>query len=169
MSLEPNCAPFLAKRLDNGFKTAFFGCRFRVVLAVLGSLVAALIMFLKDCIELVQAVKALYPVLLSFQPSHADDKAMLLSVIPAVYYYLFAMVLLIFNPRASMSCSSARSTPPAATPVHPPQIAERKYITPADMLYLAGAILLVAVALYVLHHIIFNAHDQELQANQKRY
>ena len=79
------------------FETALFNCRFLVLLAVIGSLLAAVIMFLKGCIELVQAAIAFVPALWHFQPTQADDKQVLVSVMPAIDYYLFATALLIFS------------------------------------------------------------------------
>jgi hypothetical protein len=70
--------------LEEIFETTLFNCRFLALVAVLGSLLAAVMMFLKGWIEIVQAAKAFYPVLLNFAPSPTDDKAVLLSVIPAV-------------------------------------------------------------------------------------
>src|ERR1035437_4952041 len=83
--------------IEEVFETALFNCRFLVLLAVLGSLLAAIMMFLKGTIEIIQAVNAIIPSLLQFQPTHADDKQALVSIVPATDYFLFATVLLIFS------------------------------------------------------------------------
>lgn len=83
--------------LEEVFETCLFQCRFFVLLAVLGSLVAAILMFLKGCTELVQSMQCFVPQLRDFKQTSADDKALLVSIIPAIDYYLFATVLLMFS------------------------------------------------------------------------
>jgi uncharacterized protein (TIGR00645 family) len=174
--------------LEKVFEATLFNCRFLALLAVLGSLLAAVMMFLKGCIEIVQAAKAFYPVVLNFQPSTTDDKAVLLSVIPAVDYYLFATVLLIFS-MGIYELFISKIDPAGRDEKTRPnwlkisslddlksyigkvimmilivnffkQAFDIDYKTPVDLIYLAGAILLVAAALYVSHNIIFKTHDE---------
>jgi uncharacterized protein (TIGR00645 family) len=82
--------------VEETFETTLFGCRFLVLLAVLGVLAATMFMFFKGCIEVVQGARAFWAVL-SFQPSAMDDKNVILSFVPAVDNYLFATVLLIIS------------------------------------------------------------------------
>ena len=60
--------------IEEVFETALFNCRFLVLLAVLGSMLAAIMMFVKGSIELVQAAIAFLPSVGNFQPTHADDR-----------------------------------------------------------------------------------------------
>jgi uncharacterized protein (TIGR00645 family) len=77
------------------FETILFNCRFLVMLAVIGILVAAVVMFAKGCIEIVQGVRAFWSTLLGLRPTAADDNSVILSFIPALDNYLFATILLI--------------------------------------------------------------------------
>ena len=79
------------------FESALFSCRFLVLLAVIGSLVAAAVLFLKGCYEIVQGVRGFRHMITNFSPNSADDKTVILSFIPAIDNYLFATVLLIFS------------------------------------------------------------------------
>jgi uncharacterized membrane protein YqhA len=186
---------WLYTRIEAIFETAFFNCRFLTLLAVLGSLLAAIMMFLKGCVEIVQAARAFYPVLLSFQPSQSDDKAVLLSVIPAVDYFLFAMVLLIFSmgvyelfiSEIDPASRGARTRPNWLNIKNLDdlksyigkvimmilivnffkQAFDIDYKTPMDLLSLAGAILLVALALFVSHNIVFRTHDEAKPEKQE--
>jgi uncharacterized membrane protein YqhA len=84
-------------KVEEVFETVLFQSRFLVLFAVLGSLVAALMMFLKGCTEVIQTANALWPQLSHFRQTSADDKLVLVSIIPAIDYYLFATVLLMFS------------------------------------------------------------------------
>src|ERR1035438_5657687 len=83
--------------IEEVFETVLFNCRFLVLLAVLGSLLAAVMIFLKGATELVQAANAFIPSMSHFQVTQADNKQVLLSIMPAIDYFLFATVLLIFS------------------------------------------------------------------------
>jgi uncharacterized protein (TIGR00645 family) len=78
------------------FETALFGCRFLVLIPVLGILASSVVMFSKGCIEVVQGGVAFWR-LMSFQPTALDDKNIILAFIPAVDNYLFATILLIIS------------------------------------------------------------------------
>ncbi len=82
--------------IEEVFETALFGCRFLVLIAVLGILASSIVMFFKGCIEVVQGVAAFWR-LMSFQPTSLDDKNIILAFIPAVDNYLFATILLIIS------------------------------------------------------------------------
>ncbi|MFH1035394.1 MAG: YqhA family protein [Pseudomonadota bacterium] len=181
--------------LEEAFETTLFNCRFLTLLAVLGSLLAAMMMFLKGCIEIAQAGRAFYPVLLSFQPSNADDKAVLLSVIPAVDYFLFATVLLIFSMGIYELFISEIDPASRGVRTRPnwlniknlddlksyigkvimmilivnffKQAFDIDYKTPTDLLFLGGAILLVALALYVSHNIIYKEQSNPITNDQE--
>lgn len=82
--------------VEEVFETGLFGCRFLVLVAVLGVLVAAVVMFIKGCVEVIQGVWA-FKIAVSLQPTQLDDKNVILSFIPAVDSYLFATILLIIS------------------------------------------------------------------------
>jgi uncharacterized protein (TIGR00645 family) len=83
--------------LEELFESALYNCRFLVLLAVLGSMVATLILFLKGTGEIIQGVTSFLRLVNQFAPTSADDKSIILAFIPAIDDYLFAMVLLIFS------------------------------------------------------------------------
>ncbi|MBI3781471.1 MAG: YqhA family protein [candidate division NC10 bacterium] len=83
--------------LEEVFETTLFNCRFFVLVPVLGILVAAIVMFVKGCIEIVQGVRAFLPGLFSLRPNTQDDSNVILSFIPAIDNYLFATILLIIS------------------------------------------------------------------------
>jgi uncharacterized membrane protein YqhA len=171
--------------VEEVFETALFQSRFLVLFAVLGSLVAALMMFLKGCIEIIQTGSVLAPQLLHFKQSFADDKQVLVSVIPAIDYYLFAVVLLMFSmgvyelfiseidPKVRIDKSTGKYKP-RPTWLNFKTVDELKaqigkvvmmilivnlfqksfdinYTKPSDLLYLGGALFLVAVSLLTTH------------------
>ena len=83
--------------VEEVFETILFQSRFLVLFAVLGTLIAAIMMFLKGSTEVIQTASALLPQLTHFRQTSADDKLVLISIIPAIDYYLFATVLLMFS------------------------------------------------------------------------
>jgi uncharacterized protein (TIGR00645 family) len=93
MNLEKNPEHGLVEEV---FETALFGCRFLVLIPVLGVLASSVVMFIKGCVEVVQGVRA-FQATVSFQPTSLDDKNVILSFIPAVDNYLFATILLIIS------------------------------------------------------------------------
>jgi len=64
--------------VEEAFETALFGCRFLVLIPVLGVLVASVVMFIKGCVEVVQGVRA-FQAAVSFRPTQLDDKNVILS------------------------------------------------------------------------------------------
>jgi uncharacterized protein (TIGR00645 family) len=82
--------------VEEVFETALFGCRFLVLIPVLGILVASIVMFIKGSVEVIQGVRA-FRLAASLQPTSLDDKNVILSFIPAVDNYLFATILLIIS------------------------------------------------------------------------
>ena len=83
--------------VEEAFETALFNCRFLVLLAVLGVLLSAAVMFVKGCVEVVQGVRSFTTGFLGFRPTPLDDKTVILAFIPAVDNYLFATILLIIS------------------------------------------------------------------------
>ncbi len=81
--------------LEETFETFLFNCRFLVLFAVIGSLVASLVMFLKGTLEVIQGIGS-FRSLIQFTATHDDDKSIILAFIPAIDSYLFATILLIF-------------------------------------------------------------------------
>ncbi len=84
-------------RLEEIFESALYNSRFLVLLAVIGSLVASIVLFLKGTAEIVQGVRSFGRLVNQFKPTSADDKDVILAFIPAIDDYLFATVLLIFS------------------------------------------------------------------------
>src|SRR5437867_12100254 len=84
-------------RMEEIFESALFNSRFLVLVAVLGILIAAIVMFLKGCLEIVQGVRAFSTTLLGVRPTPTDDNSVILSFIPAIDNYLFATILLIIS------------------------------------------------------------------------
>ena len=164
--------------IEEVFETVLFNCRFLVLLAVLGSLLAAVMVFLKGAIELVQAANAFIPSI-SLQVTHADDKQVLLSIMPAIDYFLFATVLLIFSMGLYELFISEIDPASRRDKTRPNWLNVRSlddlkshmgkvimmilivnffqqafnitYGAPSDLLYLGGSILLVALSLFLTH------------------
>jgi uncharacterized membrane protein YqhA len=92
----PAKAPTTNSWIENAFESMLFQSRFLLLFAVLGSLFGSVMLFIKGCSEIVHAATDLFPRALNLHPAGLDDKAVLLSVVPAIDYYLFATALLIF-------------------------------------------------------------------------
>jgi uncharacterized membrane protein YqhA len=165
--------------IEEVFETVLFNCRFLVLLAVLGSLLAAVMIFLKGVVELVQAANAFIPSMSQFQVTHADDKQVLLSIMPAIDYFLFATVLLIFSMGLYELFISEIDPASRRDKTRPNWLNVRSlddlkshmgkvimmilivnffqqafnitYSAPSDLLYLGGGILLVALSLFLTH------------------
>lgn len=165
--------------IEEVFEAALFNCRFLVLLAVLGSLLAAIMLFLKGAIEVVQAANAFIPTMLQFQPTHADDKQLLVSIVPAIDYFLFATVLLIFSMGVYELFVSEIDPAGRGSNTRPnwlnigslddlkshigkvvmmilivnffQQAFNITYGAPSDLLYLSGGILLIALSLFLTH------------------
>ena len=173
--------------IEEVFETVLFNCRFLILLAVLGSLLAAVMVLLKGAFELVQAANAFIPSMSQFRLTHADDKQVLLSIMPAMDYFLFATVLLIFSMGLYELFISEIDPVSRRDKTRPNWLNVRSlddlkshmgkvimmilivnffqqafnitYSTPGDLLYLGGGILLVALSLFLTHGIISKPHD----------
>ncbi len=178
--------------IEKPFETALFQCRFFVLLAVLGSMIAAITMFLKGCTELIQAVNAFFPQLLQFQQTTTDDKAVIVSIIPAIDYYLFATVLLMFSMGIYELFISDLDPAIRGKKTKPnwlnfenledmkshigkvvmmilivnffQQAFNITYTVPSDLLYLGGAIFLVALSLLATQNIVFQGRSEQVGA-----
>ena len=174
--------------LEEVFETILFQSRFLVLFAVLGSLAAAVMMFLKGCIEIIQTGSALAQQILHYQQTSADDKQVLIAVIPAIDYYLFAIVLLMFSmgvyelfiseidPKIRIDKATGKYKP-RPTWLNFKSVDDLKahigkvvmmilivnlfeqsfsisYNKPSDLLYLGGALSLVAVSLLTAHNLM---------------
>jgi uncharacterized membrane protein YqhA len=84
-------------QLEEMFETVLFQCRFLALFAVIGSMVASLVLFLKGSLEICQGVMGLVHAVSYFVPTSADDKIVILAFIPAIDNYLWATVLMIFS------------------------------------------------------------------------
>lgn len=174
--------------VEEVFETILFQSRFLVLFAVLGSLVAAVMMFLKGSIEIVQTGCALAPQLLHFQQTSADDKQVLVAAIPAIDYYLFAIVLLMFSmgvyelfvseidPKIRIDPVTGKFKPRPSwlnfksvddLKAHIGKVVMMilivnlfeqsfniNYSKPSDLLYLGGALALVAISLLTAHNLM---------------
>jgi uncharacterized membrane protein YqhA len=83
--------------LEEVFESFLYNSRFLVLFAVIGSLAASAILFLKGSVEIVQGAQSFGKLVNQFRPTSADDKDVILAFIPAIDDFLFATVLLIFS------------------------------------------------------------------------
>ena len=172
--------------LEEVFESALYNCRFLVLFAVIGSLVAAAVLFLKGCIEIIQGVRGFGKILMQFNPTASDDKTVILAFIPAIDNFLFATVLLIFSmgiyelfiskidptwrgPTSRPNWLDIRGLDDLKTHISEVVIMiliinffEVSFTVPLtqplDLLMLGGGILMVAAALFTTHHIIIHRH-----------
>ena len=87
----------IARLVEEWFESALYNCRFLVMFAVLGTMVAAGVLFLKGSVEIIQGVNGFFRHVDFSGPTVTDDKTVILAFIPAIDNYLFATVLLIFS------------------------------------------------------------------------
>jgi uncharacterized membrane protein YqhA len=168
--------------LEEFFEAGLFNCRFLVVFAVLGSLVAAVVLFLKGSLEIIQGVNGFFKIITHFGPTSSDDKSVILAFIPAIDNYLFATVLLIFS-MGIYELFVSEIDPALRLPTSRPNWLNienlddlRTHISevviviliinffelsftvpltrPLDLLLLGSGIFLVAAALFITHRII---------------
>lgn len=166
---------------ENRFETILFNSRFTVLLAVIGILLAAIVMFIKGCIEVIQGIAVFLPDMLAWRPNSQDDTAIILSFIPALENYLFATVLLImsmglyelFISKINPKCRTAGSRPDHWLMIRDLDDLKSKmgeivimilivnffkqsfsvtFTQPIDLLVFGASIVLVAVALFVTHY-----------------
>jgi|GEM_PF-4790628 len=85
------------KWIEEPFETILFQSRLLVLIPVLGILTAAVVMFIKGSVEIVQGTIAFATKFSGWMPTPEDDKELILSFVPALDNYLFAIVLLIIS------------------------------------------------------------------------
>ena len=161
------------------FETALFNCRFLVLFAVIGSMIAAVILFLKGSLEITQGIVGFLKIIGNFNPTEGDDKTVILAFIPAIDNYLFATVLLIFS-MGIYELFVSKIDPTMRKPFSRPDWLNIKDLDdlkthisevvimiliinffklsftvtldkPADLLRLGGGVFLVTAALYITH------------------
>ena len=162
--------------------------------AVLGSVIAAGILFLKGTVEIVQGVNNFCHHVDLTGRSVDDDKFVILAFIPAIDNYLFATVLLIFS-MGIYELFVSKIDPSMRTPHMRPNwlnidnlddlkthIAEVVIMIliinlfefsftvplskPIDLLFFAGTILIIAAALYVSHRMIHRHKRSDFTASK---
>ena len=168
-------------KIDNGlervFERSLFGCRLLVLVAVIGLLVAAMLMFVKGGVAIAQGAGAFFQEFAHFADEHSP--AVILHFITAVDNFLFATVLLIFSMGIYElfvskidPCSRTAETRPNWLKVKSlddlktylgkvvlmilivsffEQSFHLAYKQPLDLLYLGGGIGLVALSLFLTH------------------
>ena len=167
--------------VEEVFEWILFNSRFVVLLAVVGILVAAIVMFLKGSIEIIQGIGVFLPEMLAFRPNSQDDATIILSFIPALDNYLFATVLLImamglyelFISKIDPNCRTIGTRPDHWLEIDNLDDLKSRmgevlitilivnffklsfsvvYDRPIDLLILGAAIVLVSVALFLTHY-----------------
>jgi uncharacterized protein (TIGR00645 family) len=171
-----------SKKIEEWFESALYSCRFLVLFAVLGTMVAAGILFLKGTVEIIQGVTGFFRHVDFIGQTVSDDKTVILAFIPAIDNYLFATVLLIFS-MGIYELFVSKIDPSMKTPDSRPNwlnienlddlkthISEVVIMIliinlfeyaftiplskPVDLLSFAGSILVVAATLYISHKMI---------------
>jgi uncharacterized protein (TIGR00645 family) len=172
----------ISNKVEEYFESALYSCRFLVLFAVLGTMIAAGVLFLKGTVEIIQGVTGFFHHIDFTGPIVSDDKTVILAFIPAIDNYLFATVLLIFS-MGIYELFVSKIDPSMKTPDSRPNWLNienlddlRTHISevvimiliinlfeyafkitlsvPSDLLYLAGAILIVAATLYISHKMV---------------
>jgi uncharacterized membrane protein YqhA len=82
--------------IENVFESFLFNCRFITILAVLGSLLASLIMFVNASLEVIHGLHEFYELHLLGTKGH-ESSDLLTTLVSSVDEYLFATVLLVFS------------------------------------------------------------------------
>ena len=165
-------------KLESTFESLLFNSRLIVLLAVLGSLLASVLMFLKGALQIVDAAMTFvkHPL-----PAHGDSHkdVMSITLISSVDSFLFATVLLIFA-MGIYELFISKIDPASRTPESRPnwlaiyslddlksaigkvilmilivrlfEIAvEMRYVEPIHLLWLALSIVCISTALYLVH------------------
>jgi len=169
----------MMKRMEAAFESFLFNCRFLVLIAVLGALVASLILFLKGAHEVYEgAGYFLSSIFHSGKAAHAPANLSVM-LIAAVDSFLFATVLLIFSMGSyelfisEIDPSSRRAdTRPNWLYIHSlddlknslgkvilmilivrlfEAATQVEYHKPMDLLFLGLAVALVSLALFLAH------------------
>lgn len=163
-------------RIEAAFEGFLFNSRLIVLLAVLGSLVASILMFLKGALQTYTAAKVFVTDPFGSHEGHADLAILLISSVDS---YLFATVLLIFA-MGIYELFISRIDPASRTPTSRPNwlaihslddlkgalgkvilmilivrlfesAVDIRYSEPLHLLWLGMAVLGVSAALYLTH------------------
>jgi uncharacterized membrane protein YqhA len=167
----------VSSRLEEYLARALSGFRFLALFAVIGALLASVLLFLKGTLEIIHGTAAFLKTIAHLSPPGPEDKAVILTVIPAVDNYLFATALLIFG-MGLYDLFISETDPGSKAPAWQPAWIKieslddlRKQISevvimiliinffdvsfaitlerPVDLLMLGGGILLVACSLFI--------------------
>ncbi|MDR1810562.1 MAG: YqhA family protein [Prevotella sp.] len=89
----------IKQTVENVFETFLFNCRFITILAVLGSLLASVVMFVNGTLEVVSGFVAFFETHFSDGAAHgnAESTNLVAILVASVDEYLFATVLLVFS------------------------------------------------------------------------
>ncbi|MBX3188404.1 MAG: YqhA family protein [Labilithrix sp.] len=165
----------LKRWLEAGFETFLFNARLVVILAVLGSLVSSVLMFIRGVMVIAHTAKEF----VQHVASHEGGDALAIALISSVDSFLFATVLLIFA-MGIYELFISKIDPASRTEDSRPNwlaihslddlkgavgkvilmilivrlfesAVKMKYDHPLHLLYLGCAVLFVAVALYLQH------------------
>lgn len=88
---------FKRKWIENPFETLLFQSRFLILIPVLGILIASVLMVVKGSCEIIQGSIEFVRKFSGFQQTSLDDSVVILSFIPAIDNYLFAIILLLIS------------------------------------------------------------------------
>jgi uncharacterized membrane protein YqhA len=167
--------------VEEAFETVLFNCRFVVLVAVLGILAAAIVMFVKGSLEVVQGMREFFAGLPGLRPTGIDDQNIILAFVPAIDNYLFATMMLIiamglyelFISKIDPASRKGHTCPNWLIIKEMDDLKQHtgeivvmilivnyfkisfgfSYQRPSDLLMAAGGIVLVATALIITHHI----------------
>jgi uncharacterized membrane protein YqhA len=165
------------------------------MLAVFGTMAAAVVLFLKGSVEIIQGVRGFFQYVNFSADNVKDDKTVILAFIPAIDNYLFATVLLIFS-MGIYELFVSKINPVMRTPSSRPNwlnvdnlddlkthIAEVVIMIliinffefsftiplaqPVDLLFFASSILVVAATLYISHRMIEHRRKKSDQTTRQ--
>ncbi|MDR3341510.1 MAG: YqhA family protein [Treponema sp.] len=87
----------LSKKTENIFETALFNSRFITLTAVVGSLISAVIMFIKSTLQVINGLGIFMSKLQTFSILDQENNYLVALLVSSVDGYLFATILLIFS------------------------------------------------------------------------
>jgi uncharacterized membrane protein YqhA len=167
------------KILEEVFETILFNSRLVTILAVLGALASAVVMFIKGTMQIVHGVYVFYGQMTNFRPGEEGHDVLVPLFVSSVDNYLFATVLLIFS-MGLYELFISKIDPASRTPESRPnwlkisslddlkgslgkvilmilivsffeQSLSIEYSSALDLLFLGVGVLLVAGALFLTH------------------
>ncbi|MDR3170904.1 MAG: YqhA family protein [Treponema sp.] len=170
----------LSKNTENIFEIILFNSRFIIITAVIGSLFASIIMFVKSTLQVINSLYLFVTKIQTYSKTHDPESNYLVALLVAsVDGYLFATILLIFSMglyelfiskidpsiklKGSMpSCLQITSIDDLKSSLGKVILMvlivaffehslEIKYNTALDLLYLGLGVLFISIALYLTH------------------